>query len=216
MRSLSKHASLEKKYIQMTCFLLILWAEKILKKIVWITQKHVKNQIYSQELLKKMLTFCQKLFISVNEGAFPSVFKLADVSPVFFPQFPSSKNSEDNYRSISNLNDLSKVVESIIYKQTATLIGKYFSKFRCGFRKGYSTQQRLIAIIEKWKSAVDSGKSFRALLRDLSKAFDCLPCKLLLAKLNAYDLSLSALRLICSYLFNRQRRTKINASYSSW
>ena len=154
--------------------------------------------------------------VSVNEGAFPSVFKLADVSPVFFPQFPSSKNSEDNYRSISNLNDLSKVVESIIYKQTATLIGKYFSKFRCGFRKGYSTQQRLIAIIEKWKSAVDSGKSFRALLRDLSKAFDCLPCKLLLAKLNAYDLSLSALRLICSYLFNRQRRTKINASYSSW
>ena len=51
---------------------------------------------------------------------------------------------------------------------------------------------------------------------DISKAVDCLPHELLLAKLNAYGFSLSALRLICSCLFNRQQRTKINASYSSW
>ena len=54
------------------------------------------------------------------------------------------------------------------------------------------------------------------MLTDLSKAFDCLPNKLLLARLNAYGFSLSALRLICSYLFNRQQRTNTNASYSSW
>ena len=71
-------------------------------------------------------------------------------------------------------------------------------------------------MIEKWKSAVDSGKSFGALLTDLSKAFDCLPHELLLAKLNAYGFSSYALRLTCSYLLNRQQRTKINASYSSW
>ena len=71
-------------------------------------------------------------------------------------------------------------------------------------------------MIEKWKSAVDSGKSFRTLLTDLSKAFDCLPHELLLAKLNAYGFSLSALRLISSYLCNRQQRTKINTNYSSW
>ena len=71
-------------------------------------------------------------------------------------------------------------------------------------------------MIEKWKSAVDSGKSFGALLTDQSKISDCLPYELLLAKLNAHGFSLSALRLICSYLFNRQQRTKINASCSSW
>ena len=54
------------------------------------------------------------------------------------------------------------------------------------------------------------------MLTDLSKAFDCLPHELLLAKLNAYGFSLSALRLIRSYLFNRQQRTKINKSYSYW
>ena len=52
---------------------------------------------------------------------------------------------------------------------------KYFLKFQCGFRKGYSTQQCLIALIEKWKSAADKGKSFEALLTDLPKTFDCLP-----------------------------------------
>ena len=50
----------------------------------------------------------------------------------------------------------------------------YFSKFQCGFRKGYRTQQCLIALLEKWKSARDKGKSFEALLT----AFDCLPHEL--------------------------------------
>ena len=98
----------------------------------------------------------------------------------------------------------------------ANFMDKYFSEFQCGFRKGYSTQQCLIALIEKWKSAVNSGKSFGALLTDLSKAFGCLPHELRLVKLNAYGLSLSALRFICSYLFIRQQRTKSNSSYSSW
>ena len=71
-------------------------------------------------------------------------------------------------------------------------------------------------MIEKWKSAVDSGKSFRALLTDLSKAFDCLPHAVLRAKLNAFGFSLSALRFISSYLFNRKQRTKINANYTFW
>ena len=54
------------------------------------------------------------------------------------------------------------------------------------------------------------------MLTDLSKAFDCLPQELLLATLNAYGFSLSALRLICSYLLNRLQITKIHASYSYW
>ena len=60
-------------------------------------------------------------------------------------------------------------------------------------------------MIEKWKSAVDKGKSFGALLTDLSKAFDCLSHDLLLAKLHAYGFSLSALKLIHSYLKNKTK-----------
>ena len=93
---------------------------------------------------------------------------------------------------------------------------EFLSKYQCGFRKGYSTQHCLLAILEKWKSAVDKGKSFGALLTDLSKAFDCLPHELLLAKLHAYGFSIAALRLIHSYLTNRKQRTKVNLSYSPW
>ena len=58
------------------------------------------------------------------------------------------------------------------------------------------TQHCLIAVLEKWKSAVDKGKSFGALWTDLSKAFDCLSHELLLTKLHAYGFSIAALRLI--------------------
>ena len=70
--------------------------------------------------------------------------------------------------------------------------------------------------VQKWKSAVDKGKLLGALLTDLSKACDCLARELLLAKLHAYGFSIAALRLIHSYLTNRQQRTKINMSLSSW
>ena len=60
-------------------------------------------------------------------------------------------------------------------------------------------------MLEKWKSAVDKEKSFGALLTDLSKAFDCLSHDLLLAKLHAYGFSLSALKLIHSYLKSKAK-----------
>ena len=57
---------------------------------------------------------------------------------------------------------------------------------------------------------------FGALLTKLSKAFDCFSRDLLLAKLNAYEFSLPALRLVQSYLLNRKQRTQKNSELSSW
>ena len=143
--------------------------------------------------------------ITINKNEFPSFLKLADVIPVFKK---GSKNSKHNYRPISILKNISKVFERVMFKQIGDFMENYFSKFQCGFRKSYSTQQCLIALIEKCKAATDKGKSFGA--------FDCLPQKLLTAKLLAYGFSLAALRPVHSYLSNRKQRTKINESYSSW
>ena len=63
-------------------------------------------------------------------------------------------------------------------------------------------------MLEKWKRSVDNSKMLGALLRDLSKAFDCLGHELLIAKLNVYGFSLTALKLVHNYLSNRKQRTK--------
>ena len=91
----------------------------------------------------------------------------------------------------------------------STYFDKIFSKYQYGFRKGYSTQQCLLALLEKWKSAVEKGKVFGALLTDLPKAFDCLNHKLLMAKLNAYGFTLRALKLVPDHFSERKQRKRV-------
>ena len=105
---------------------------------------------------------------------------------------------------------------SCLNKCQNTLKKFFFSKYQCGFRKGFSAQHCLVSMLEKWKSATDNKKSFGAFLTDLSKAFDCLSHNLLIVKLNAYGFSMSALRYVHSYLKDRMQRRKINSEYSSW
>ena len=71
-------------------------------------------------------------------------------------------------------------------------------------------------MLEKWKKYIDKDKTFGALLTDLSKAFDCLDHEFLIAKLEAYGLTLPASKLIQNYLSNRKQITKMNSSYSEW
>ena len=71
-------------------------------------------------------------------------------------------------------------------------------------------------MIEKWKKVVDNGGAFGALLTDLSKAFDCIPHDLIIARLEAYGFQIDALRLVHDYLSNRKQRVKLNKTFSSW
>ena len=71
-------------------------------------------------------------------------------------------------------------------------------------------------MIEKWRKSLDNGDIFGAVLADLSKAFDCLPRDLVIAKLKAYGFDEPSLKLMYSYLSEIKQRTKIGNSYSSW
>ena len=51
---------------------------------------------------------------------------------------------------------------------------------------------------------------------DLSKAYDCIPHDLIIAKLHAYGLNMNALYLLHSYLTNRKQKVKVNESFSEW
>ena len=141
------------------------------------------------------------------------MLKHADVTPL---HKKCNKSLKENYRPVSILPILSKVFETSMFKQLPRFFDDIFSKYQYGFRKGFSTQQCLLALLEKWKPSIDRGKVFVASLTDLSKVFDCLNHDPLIAKLNAYSFSLPALRLIHDYLLNRKQRTRINNSYSTW
>ena len=126
------------------------------------------------------------------------------------------KTSKDNFRPVSILPNICKIYERVTFKQMSEFFEPILLKYQCGFRKGFSAQHCLLAMLEKWKSAVDNKKTFDALLTDLSKTFDCISHDLLIAKLNAYGFSLPALRFVQSYLTKRKQKTKINSEFSSW
>ena len=75
-------------------------------------------------------------------------------------------------------------------------INKFLSPFLCGYKQGYSTQIALMTLIEKWKICLDQ-KGYRgALLMDLSKGFDTVNHKLLIAKLHVCGFSKDSLEII--------------------
>ena len=123
-----------------------------------------------------------------------------------------SKRKKNHYQSISVLPNISKIYERFFFKQISEYFEQFLFKYQCEFRKGFSAQHNL----EKCKSAVANKKVFSALLTDLSKAFDCLSHDFLIAKLNIYEFSIAALRVVQNYLSNWRQRGKINTEYSSW
>ena len=149
---------------------------------------------------------------SLDKCLFPADLKNAEVVPVFKK---GDKTNKENYRPVSILSNISKVYERCIYDQICSFFDTILSKLQCGFRKGFSAQTCLLVMVEKWRKSIDSGNKSGAVLTDLSKAFDCLPHDLFIAKLHAYGFSREALNYIYSYLTNRRQRVKMNSTFSS-
>ena len=82
-------------------------------------------------------------------------------------------------------------------------------KFISTYGKSYSSNHVLITLIENWKQSLDNQKLVGAVLMDLSKAFDCIPQDLLIAKGHAYGFSNDSLKILLSYLKSiKQNRNK--------
>ena len=90
----------------------------------------------------------------------------------------------------------------------------FLNQLLCGFRKAHSTQHALFRLIQSWQKELDESGFVGTILMDLSKAYDCLPHDLMVAKLEAYGISKESLQLISDYLSYRKQRTKIGSAYS--
>ena len=144
---------------------------------------------------------------------FPDRLKAVDVSAIHKASDPTSKV---NYRPISVPSAMSKVFERLIEKQIVPFIDTKISNLLCAYRKNYSAEHALIRVTEKIRKMLDSKGVVGMISMDLSKAFDCMPHDLLIAKLNAYGFGAQSLRLIANYFSNRKQRVKIGTTYSGW
>ena len=146
-------------------------------------------------------------------SSFPTELRVADLNPVFKNDEPLKTK---NYRHLSVLRVVSKIFERLLHKQMRLHVDRFLSLYLCGYRKGFSTQQALISLLENWKIVLDRKGYAGAILMDLSIAFDTLNHDLLIAKLHAYGLlTEESLKLIKSHLTNRWQRTKANVSFSN-
>ena len=91
---------------------------------------------------------------AVNKGVFPNEPKQADVKSIYKKE---SRNKKQNYRPVRILPNLSKIFERCIYDQLKDRFDKLLSKYQCEFRKAFSTQHCLLAMIEKLRKSLDSG-----------------------------------------------------------
>jgi len=149
----------------------------------------------------------------IKNSQFPNNLKLAQVTPIYKKEDPFVKM---NYRPVSILPSMSKIFEKIINNQLSTHFENIFSNYLAAFRPNYGCQTTLLRLCEDWKQSLDKNEYIAAILMDLSKAFDCLPHDLIIAKLSAYGLSDSACTLIHSYLSERKQRVKLGSNHSPW
>ena len=180
----------------------------------------VKKSIGEDDIPPKILklsrnVLCKPLTIAINSSirnnCFPDRAKRAAITPIFKSE---DKTDKSNYRPVSILNTLSKIFENVMKEQLVPFFEKCLSTFVSAYRKKYSTHHVLMRLIENWKKNLDESKLVGIIFMDLSKAFDCIPHDLLIAKLEAYGLSQDALAFIYSYLKGRKQSVRISSIMS--
>ena len=114
------------------------------------------------------------------------------------------------------ISDFCEIYNLIVFSRISNFFEDVFSQYQCGFCKSYNAQHCLLVMVEKWKKIVDCGGVFGVLLTDLSKALDCIPHDLFIARLEQYRFQTDALSLVYDYLSNRKQRARINETFSCW
>ena len=107
----------------------------------------------------------------IRSGKFPTSWKLAKVNPLYKG---GAKDGINNYRPISILPTLSKLIEKFIQKHLMAYLNSFdvLHKYQSGFRSGHSTETALILMTEGWLKAINEGKFVGTIMVDFRKAFD--------------------------------------------
>ena len=157
---------------------------------------------------------------SLEEGVFPNSMKEADTVPLYKSK---CKQDSNNYRPISLLITLSKILEKIVYTRTIVFLDKHDILFNSqyGFRKRHSCSDAIMELISEILKNNENGIYTACVFLDLSKVFDTFEPSILLKKMYNYGIRGVASKWFISYLSDRKLRVRCGTkkdpgvSYSS-
>lgn len=150
-----------------------------------------------------------KIFnLSLSTGQHPDILKISKTIPIFKK---GSRLLVSNYRPISLLSNLNKILEKIVHERVYLFLEDYqcIYSLQFGFRKKHSTNHTLIDITETIRQALDNKKYACGIFVDLQKAFDTVNHDILIAKLEYYGIRGIANDWFSSYLKNRSQFVSI-------
>ena len=172
----------------------------------------------SNILLKKLISvikqpLCVIINSSLNTGIFPSLMKIAKIVSLFKA---GNVLDPDNFRPISLLPVLSKVLEKVVYLKTVEHLGENHVLYhrQYGFRKNHSTIDAVTNFSAEVLSAFEENKFVVTVFIDLKKAFDTVKHDIILAKLEQVGIRDEELNWYRSYLTHRSHCIMIGSSTS--
>ena len=136
-------------------------------------------------LAKPVSPFCN---LSISWGVFPSACKVVKLKPIFKM---GKKTDPSNYRLISLLPVISKIIEKVVHEQTNTFLSdeNILYNYQSDFRENHSTNLCLSYLTDKILKGFDEGFLTGMILNNLEKAFDTTDHEILLQKLKAIRFS---------------------------
>ena len=139
--------------------------------------------------------------------------KIAKVVPLYKS---GDRSNASNYKTISLLPCLSKVIEKLIYTRLTNFLNKHsiLHPNQYGFRQGLSTSHAFVDVATRIYDNVEKSFNTALVFVDYKKAFDTVCHGILFSKLGRYGIRGSALGLISSYLNNRKQSVKNNGYLS--
>ena len=183
-----------------------------------ISNKAVGEDLISHRVLKQIKfsvanPLCKLFNKSLLQGVFPDQWKRAIVMPLFKK---GDVNSSANYRPISLLSCVGKLMERVVYKYMYNhlISNNLIYAKQSGFLTGHSTVYQLIDIYNQIAKSLDSKLSTCIIFCDISKAFDRVWHKGLIFKLQQCGFAGKILHWIKSYLSNRKQKVFVGSSFS--
>ena len=151
--------------------------------------------------------------LSIKYSIFPTDRQIAKLKPLFKK---GSTTLPKNYRPISLLPLISKIIEKVIHDQTQAFLdeNKILYRFQSGFRKNFSTDSCLSYLNNKIVTGFESGLYTGMILIDLRKAFDTIDHKILIEKMEFLGFSKNVILWFKSYLTNRIFKVNLNKTFS--